>query len=221
MSDGSPRPTNWKETIPFVVWGVLVVAFGLTGVEHFVVSVGQYWQGKPWTNEGLQAAVAFIGMAGLAAMMIHGGRIREKFSDIRWLIGACMFAVVVSAFSPYVEQRRWPFAAWLSFPSANEIADAVRHKLPDAQSPASPKEIATEVARLMPQPKSQPVPTADEIAASVVRALPSQHSAASTQDYDNLQKQLAALRQENAQLKSAQSAGDPLTQILGLNDAKR
>ncbi len=132
MSDGSPRPTNWKETIPFVVWGVLVGAFGLTGVEHFVVSVGQYWRGKSWTDEGLQAAVAFVGMAGLAAMIIHGGRIREKFSDIRWLIGACMFAVVVLAFSPYVEQRRWPFE-WLVKElrpaSAQDIAAAIKPEL--------------------------------------------------------------------------------------------
>jgi len=41
-------------------------------------------------------------------MLIHWARIREHFSDMRWLVAAMMVALLCIAISPFVEERRWP-----------------------------------------------------------------------------------------------------------------
>jgi hypothetical protein len=117
MSEGSFWPTSWREAIPLTVWGVLIFAFGFEGVEFLIPAVVHFIRGEPWTTELLEASVGIVGMVSLTAMLIHGGRIREKFTDIRWFVAACMFAVAIVTLSPFVEQRRWPFQRAVSAPT--------------------------------------------------------------------------------------------------------
>jgi hypothetical protein len=97
MSEG-PVPRNWREALPFLVWGVLIFACGFEGIASLLHA------------EWLQAVLGLGGMLGLTAMLIHWTRIKDNFADVRWLMAAIMVALIVAAFSPYIEQRRWPFA---------------------------------------------------------------------------------------------------------------
>ena len=79
--------------------------------------------------------------------------------EVRWLIAAMMFAMVVVVFSPYVERQRWPFASQLASlrgPTADEIADAVSRNMPSRQQSHRADEVAAAViSRLPKQPISQ------------------------------------------------------------------
>ena len=98
MSEGSFWPKTWREAVPLLVWGVLIFAFGFQGVDGIT-------ERDPW-----KMGIGFGGMVGLTAMLIHAERIKKNFRDVRWLIAAGMLALVVVSLSPYVEQRRLPFA---------------------------------------------------------------------------------------------------------------
>jgi hypothetical protein len=104
MSEGSFWPTTWREALPLLVWGVLIFAFGFEAVSSLIH--GEWWQ----------AVFGFGGMLGLTAMLIYWTRI-QKLNDIRWLVAASMVALIVVAFSPYVEQQRWPFVWQFSTPA--------------------------------------------------------------------------------------------------------
>ena len=99
MSEGSFWPKTWKEAIPLLVWGVLIFAFGFMGVEG--IGDRDLWK----------IVVGFGGMVGLTAMLISWTRIKENFSDLRWLIAAAMFAAIVVVFSPFVASFKLPFIA--------------------------------------------------------------------------------------------------------------
>ncbi len=101
VSEGSFWPRTWREALPLLVWGVVIFASGFEGVASFL------------HGEWLQAFLGLGGMFGLTAMLIHWTRIRDNFSDVRWLMAAIMIALVVAALSPYVEQHRWPYSDWL------------------------------------------------------------------------------------------------------------
>jgi hypothetical protein len=116
VSDG-PIPKNWREALPFLVWGVLIFACGFEGIASLL------------HGEWLQAALGLGGMFGLTAMLIHWTRIRDNFADVRWLMAAIMVALVVSALSPYVEQHRWPFSTvFHDAPPADAVAKAVEEQ---------------------------------------------------------------------------------------------
>jgi hypothetical protein len=113
VSEGSFWPKTWREALPLLVWGVVIFASGFEGVASLL------------HGEWLQAFLGLGGMFGLTAMLIHWTRIRDNFSDVRWLMAAIMVALTVAALSPYVEQHRWPFSAVIHDPpTAQEIAKA-------------------------------------------------------------------------------------------------
>jgi hypothetical protein len=97
-----PLPRTWPEAVPYLVWVVLILGFGLECVAHLLKA------------DWLQALFAFLGMVGLAAMMLHWTQIRGKFSDTRWLVAAAMLLLLGLILSPFVEERRWPFSAWFA-----------------------------------------------------------------------------------------------------------
>lgn len=96
MSD-TPLPKDWDQAVPYLVWGVLIFAFGFEGVVSLV------------HGDWLPMSVGFCGMVGLTSMLIHWSKLKEKFNDVRWLIAATMLALIVVTMSPFIEQRRWPF----------------------------------------------------------------------------------------------------------------
>jgi hypothetical protein len=100
VSEGSFWPKTWREAVPLVVWGVLVFACGFELVSSTVHS--ELWP----------AIYSGIGLVVLLAMLIHGNTFVERLNDLgaRWLVVAVIVLLLVSALSPYVEQRRWPFA---------------------------------------------------------------------------------------------------------------
>jgi len=142
VSEGSWVPKTWPEAIPYIVWGILAFAFGFEGVGALIH--GEWWP----------AFFGFGGMVGLAAMLIHWARVRQAFGDVRWLVAAMMFAMIVVIFSPYVEQQRWPFASQFEVASGillliaglaigYMLARAVRTDIrtPSLKVPATPSNI--------------------------------------------------------------------------------
>jgi hypothetical protein len=110
-----PLPRTWREAVPYLVWVVLILGFGLECVAHLL------------KFEWLQALLAFIGMVGLAAMMLHWTQIRGKFNDTRWLVAAAMLLLLALILSPFVEEERWPLSGWFPVvPSGAEITKAVQ-----------------------------------------------------------------------------------------------
>jgi hypothetical protein len=99
MSEGSFWPKTWEEAAPLIVWCVLIFAFGFQGVE------GLFPPFDIW-----RIVIGFGGMVGLTAMLIHWSGLKQ-LSDVRWLIAASMAALIVVTFSPFVEQRKWPYDA--------------------------------------------------------------------------------------------------------------
>jgi hypothetical protein len=140
VSEG-PVPKNWREALPFLIWGVLIFACGFEGIASLLHA------------EWLQAVLGLGGMFGLTAMLIHWARIRDNFADIRWLMGAIMVALVVAALSPYVEQHRWPFVWQFATP----VPPAVVHDPPTA------KDIAAAAGPLIEKALSQAEKQTDEL----------------------------------------------------------
>ena len=100
MSEGTFWPKSWAEAVPLVVWGTLVFACGFELVSSVVH--GELW---PSVYSG-------IGLFALLAMLIHGKAFVERLNnlDARWLVAAVIVLAFVSALTPYIEQRRWPFS---------------------------------------------------------------------------------------------------------------
>jgi hypothetical protein len=157
-----PLPRTWQEAVPYLVWVVLILGFGLECVAHLL------------RGEILQAIFALGGMVGLAAMMLHWTQIRGKFNDTRWLVAAGMLLLLALILSPFVEEKRWPFLNQIgtaptviySPPSAEDIAkatapiqaelDAAKRQREEAQSIISnlrrELEAAQQSARQPPPP---------------------------------------------------------------------
>ena len=121
-------PKNLREAVPYIVWGVLVLGFGL---EFCAALVHEEW---------LRASICFVLMCGLAAMTLYSKDVKTWLASTNpnYVAPAFMVLLLTLIFSPYIEQQRWPFA-WLfraaPAPSADEIAEAVAHKLPKANTP--------------------------------------------------------------------------------------
>jgi hypothetical protein len=67
MAEGSFWPKSWTEARPQIVWAVLIFAFGFEGVGFLIPCIVHLLQGKPWLDDGLQAALGLAGMVGLTA----------------------------------------------------------------------------------------------------------------------------------------------------------
>lgn len=105
-----PLPRNWIEAFPIVLFGFYGLAFAFSAVDAmnradiglFVADTAgcficagvalAWWKRKDWLPQRLVTTATAI------------------ITDARWLIGALSVLLIISALSPYVEQRRWPFA---------------------------------------------------------------------------------------------------------------
>jgi hypothetical protein len=95
-------PRSWREAIPYIVWVVLILGFGL----EFTTSIVH----AAW----LSAFISFCAMAGLTTVTLHWPQLRSWAAGIspNWLVGSFALLLVIIALLPFVEQKRWPFSAW-------------------------------------------------------------------------------------------------------------
>jgi TolA-binding protein len=114
VSEG-PLPRTWKEAVPYVVWGVLVLGFGLELVAAFV-------RGE-WTH----AIVSFAGLVALMSAALHWQQIKSWATGLNpnWVVASLSLVLAGLILSPFVEERRWPFStAFHDPPTADDLARA-------------------------------------------------------------------------------------------------
>jgi hypothetical protein len=104
MSEGSWLPTSWKELRPQIVWGVLILGFGLEFCAAIVS--GSYGH----------ALLALVGLGGMSAMLIHGEQFKQHLLKINsnWIYLSFAIFLVLVALLPFFEEKRWPFSAWFA-----------------------------------------------------------------------------------------------------------
>jgi hypothetical protein len=102
VSEGGPLPKTWREAIPYVVWVVLVLGFGLEFVAALV------------HGEWVRAGVSFAGLVGLMAAALHGNQIRSWIArtNPNWLYPGLLVLLLGIILSPFIEEKRWPLSAW-------------------------------------------------------------------------------------------------------------
>ena len=95
-----PRlPTTWREAVPYIVWLVLVVGFGLEFANNLV------------HGNWLLAITSFCAMVGLVAVTLHWPQLRSWAATIspNWVVGSFALLMMIIALPPFVEHRRPPF----------------------------------------------------------------------------------------------------------------
>jgi hypothetical protein len=124
VSEGGPLPRTWREAIPYVVWVVLVLGFGLEFVAALV------------HGEWVRAGVSLAGLVALMAAALHWNQIRSWIArtNPNWLYPGLLVLLLAIILSPFIEEKRWPLSAWFQTsgppiavhdpPTAEDIAKA-------------------------------------------------------------------------------------------------
>jgi hypothetical protein len=101
MSEG-PLPRNWKEAIPYVVWGIIALGFGLEAVAAFT------------HGEWGRAFVSLAGLVGVMTAALHHQQIRTWFStlDARWVALLLFLALIALFVSSMLEDRAGGAVTW-------------------------------------------------------------------------------------------------------------
>jgi hypothetical protein len=124
-----PLPRTWREAVPYVVWVVLVLGFGLEIVSAFVH--GQ------WAHFG----VAAVGLVVLMTAALHWKQALSwgKRLSPNAAVGILALVLLSMALSPFIEERRWPawFQSGAQGLSADEIAAAVVKAIPKQNTPSA------------------------------------------------------------------------------------
>ena len=112
MSPSSPShgsshetpPSSWPEAVISVAWVILDLGYGL---EFCAASVRGEWE---------RAGVSFLAMVILTAGIVHRKKLKAWMARTspNWVFAAFSVLLLAVALSPYVEQRRFPFAGWLT-----------------------------------------------------------------------------------------------------------
>jgi hypothetical protein len=107
-------PTTWREAVPYVIWIVLVLGFGLEFTTNLIHS---NWPLAIWS---------FGSMAGLVAVMLHWRQLRSWATTINpnWVVGCLLSLLLIIALLPFVEQKRYPFSIWFEDNPATEAHQA-------------------------------------------------------------------------------------------------
>jgi hypothetical protein len=97
-------PTTWREAVPYVIWIVLVLGFGLEFTTNLV------------HGNWLLAILSFGAMAGLAAMTLHWPQLRLWAATVspNWVVGSFVLLLLLIALLPFAEEKRWPFSEWFA-----------------------------------------------------------------------------------------------------------
>jgi hypothetical protein len=137
MSEGSWLPKTWQEALPQIIWGVLILGFGL----EFCVSVldGNYGR----------ALLAAVGLGGMTALLIHGEQLKKQLLDVNpnlIFVSISLFLLVI-ILSPFIEEKRWPLSAWFALPvtgTDEENQKQANRSLTDEQK----RKLVNELAKL-------------------------------------------------------------------------
>ena len=135
QSHEGPLPKNWNEAASQVIWGVLILGWGL----ELIISVLDGHWGR--------AFFALVGLLMFLAMLIHGEEIKQRLLAINpnWIFAAALIFLFGLILSPFVEEKRWPLSVWFQSsgpavvihdpPTAEDIArtaEPIRRQLNDA-----------------------------------------------------------------------------------------
>jgi hypothetical protein len=103
VAEGS-LPNTWREAVPYVVWVVIVLGFGLEAVTALV------------HGEWLHLVVSAVGLVGLMAMALHWRQLQSWLSNTNpnWVWTAFALLLLGIILAPFIEQRRLPFAVTVS-----------------------------------------------------------------------------------------------------------
>jgi hypothetical protein len=118
--EGGALPTTWKQAIPYVVWVVLILGFGLELVAALV------------RGEAIHAVVSFFGLVGLMAAALHWNQIKSwaARTNPNWVIATLSLVLAGLILSPFLEQnRRWPFVG----PTTESGGPVIIHGAPTAE----------------------------------------------------------------------------------------
>lgn len=118
-SEGGPLPTTWREAIPYVVWVVLVLGFGLELVAAFV-------RGE-WVHFGVAAG----GLVTLMTAALHWKQavLWARSLSPNWAVGALVALLLALIFSRFVEEKRWPFLNQIGTAVIQSKLDAANRQL--------------------------------------------------------------------------------------------
>jgi hypothetical protein len=112
VSEG-PLPKNWREAVPYVVWVVFVLGFGLEAVTAFV------------HGEWLHLIVSLVGLVVLMATALHWNALKSWASRTspNWIWASFALALLALILAPFIEQHRWPFAWQIAqrTPTASDV----------------------------------------------------------------------------------------------------
>ena len=174
MSEGSWLPKTWGEAVPQVIWGVLILGFGL----EFCVSLLNTDYGR--------ALLALVGLGGLLFMLIHAEQLKRQLLALNpnWIFVAFALFLAVIVLSPFVEEKRWPFSAWFV-----------------VSPPATAAEIAKATAPIVAERNAE-TQRADKAEKERDTALA--QLAAMTKERDEQKQMIAALQAKNNSHDSAQ-----------------
>jgi hypothetical protein len=109
-----PLPTTWGDAWPIILWGMLAFSFVLVFAESLLAII---------ENPMLRAGVAGVSLIGVTAMLIYRQALLAKFRNptAAQIILIITTVLLVIALSPFVEEKRWPFATW--FATQNQDAE--------------------------------------------------------------------------------------------------
>jgi hypothetical protein len=108
-------PKTWREAVPYVVWVVFVLGFGLEFVTALV------------HGEWLHVIVSFVGLVSLMTAALHWNQFRSwaQQTNSNWVWGSLALLLLTLVMAPFVEERRWPFSTvFHDPPTAGDIAKA-------------------------------------------------------------------------------------------------
>lgn len=140
-------PETAKEAIAYIVWGVLVLGFGLETVTAFV------------HTQWLPFAISVAGLVLMTGAALYSRKVAKWASGLSpgWAVGALMLLLLVAALTPYAEGRRWPLA-WLapgSSPTAEQIAVALSPLIKSELTKEPPQDVLALIASLRSQLESE------------------------------------------------------------------
>jgi hypothetical protein len=119
VSDHLPPETPTQAARALIAWFAGALAFESV---HEFAEAASYGTAFAY---GLGAVVVAVADYNLKALLVGSPRLTKSLnrvaSDARWWVGAAMVSLLIISISPYVEQRRWPFARQFSAPSSPTV----------------------------------------------------------------------------------------------------
>ena len=211
-------PKTAKEWFFIVVFGIFAVAAGTQ-------TVGSAVHGELWA--AIYSIAIFLVLGAIIIAVFFSEQLRQWIGRLspNWFAGAIATSLIIVALSPYVQEKRWPFSAWFPpSPSIEDMANAVANKVAGQISTPKPPPSADEIANMVVG-KLPKQPGANEIAREVVAQMPQITNGpgpnAQIQQLTSALNAANKAREDLTQQLKTETAAQPKSPILGLDDSKR